>query len=165
MKKGLALFFSICIATLTWCQNKNAILAGPMLGFVELRSAKIWCEVSQSTEKVSINFKKVGANANGSTIVYKGSLGESFNPITFQLTGLDFNTSYQYEITAVSNQKTFKKEGKFTTTDLWQYRKNAPDFSFLTGSCAYFNEAAVDRQFVEINNPHTPSKSYGGDSS
>jgi alkaline phosphatase D len=44
---------------------------------------------------------------------------------------------------------------KFTTPDLWQFRKPAPDFSFLTGSCAYFNEPVFDR----------PGKPYGGDSS
>jgi alkaline phosphatase D len=37
---------------------------------------------------------------------------------------------------------------------LWQWRKPAPDFSFLTGSCAYFNEPIYDR-------PGTP---YGSDS-
>jgi alkaline phosphatase D len=46
-------------------------------------------------------------------------------------------------------------ETKFTTKDLWQWRKPAPDFSFLTGSCAYFNEPQYDR----------PGKPYGGDSS
>ena len=135
-----------------------------MLGFVELRSAKVWCEVSQATKKVSINFRKSSASGAGTTIVYDGTLGQSFNPITFDLTALDFNTTYQYEITAVADLKSFKKGGKFTTTDLWQWRKNAPDFSFLTGSCAYFNEPAVDRKFVEFNNPHTPAKPYGGDS-
>jgi alkaline phosphatase D len=44
---------------------------------------------------------------------------------------------------------------KFTTKDLWQWRKPAPDFTFLTGSCAYFNEPEFDR----------PGKPYGGDSS
>jgi alkaline phosphatase D len=38
---------------------------------------------------------------------------------------------------------------------LWQWRKPAPDFTFLTGSCAYFNEPEFDR----------PGKPYGGDSS
>jgi len=164
MRKGLALLFSLSIISLAHSQQNNAILGGPMLGFVELRSAKVWCEVSQATKKVSISFRKAWMSGAGTTIVYNGTLGQNFNPITFDLTALDFNTPYQYEITAVANQKTFKKGGKFTTTDLWQWRKNAPDFSFLTGSCAYFNEAAADRKFVEFNNPHTPAKPYGGDS-
>jgi alkaline phosphatase D len=43
----------------------------------------------------------------------------------------------------------------FKTSELWQWRKPAPDFVFLTGSCAYFNEPVYDR----------PGKPYGGDSS
>src|SRR5690349_5265575 len=103
MRKGLALLFSISIISLAHSQQNNAILGGPMLGFVELRSAKVWCEVSPATKKVSISFRKAWMSGAGTTIVYNGTLGQNFNPITFDLTALDFNTPYQYEITAVAN--------------------------------------------------------------
>jgi alkaline phosphatase D len=38
---------------------------------------------------------------------------------------------------------------------LWEWRKPAPDFSFLTGSCAYINDPEYDR----------PGKPYGNDPS
>ena len=164
MKKGFTLLSFLFVVLSGWCQEKNGIIAGPMLGFVELRTAKIWCEVSRNTQKVSISYKKEGSPASATSVSYTGKLGQDFNAINFQLTGLDFNTTYQYEIVATVGQKGFRKSGKFTTTDLWQYRKNAPDFVFLTGSCAYFNEPAVDRKFAEFNNPHTPARPYGGDS-
>jgi alkaline phosphatase D len=165
MKKGFILLVFLVSFHFVWCQDQNGIVAGPMLGFVELRTANIWCEVSHSTQKVSISYKKDGGSSASSSVVYKGTLGQEYNPVSFQLTGLDFNTSYQYEITALAGQKAFRKSGKFRTTDLWQFRKNAPDIVFLTGSCAYFNEPPVDRKFAEISNPHTPAKPYGGDSS
>jgi len=138
-----------------------------MLGFIELRTASIWCEVSPQTQKVSISYRKAGSKESFRTIAYAGKLGSEFNPINFRLVGLDFNTTYEYEITAISpsTQKNYKAAGKFTTTDLWQYRKNFPDFTFLAGSCAYFNEPAVDRMNTELINPHTPATPYGGDSS
>ena len=146
-------------------QTKSPFIAGPMPGLTELRTAKIWCEVSPETDKVTITYRKAGGATAGKTVTYNGKLGQAFNPITFDLTGLDFNTTYNYEIEARANHQLFKKTGQLTTADLWQYRKNFPDFTFLTGSCAYFNEPKVDRQFAEIINPKTPATPYGLDSS
>ena len=165
MKKRLLVFSFLFIAVSLNAQNKSAIVGGPMLGFIELRTASIWCEVSPTTQKVSVSYKKNGSGETSRSIVYAGKLGSDFNPISFRLTGLDFNTTYQYEITAVANNKPYKATGTFITKDLWQYRKNFPDFMFLAGSCAYFNEPAVDRMNTELINPHTPAKPYGGDSS
>ncbi|HEY8734695.1 MAG TPA: alkaline phosphatase D family protein, partial [Puia sp.] len=57
---------------------------------------------------------------------------------------------YQFIINHIKSKAT----GSIHTKDLWQWRKPAPDFSFLTGSCAYFNDPPYDR----------PGKPYGGDS-
>ena len=167
MKKRFSVLSLLFIAVSLIAQEKSAIVGGPMLGFIELRTASIWCEVSPQTQKVSISYRKAGSKESFRTIVYAGKLGSEFNPINFRLVGLDFNTTYEYEITAISPsiQKSHQAGGKFTTTDLWQYRKNFPDFTFLAGSCAYFNEPAVDRMNTELINPHTPAKPYGGDSS
>jgi alkaline phosphatase D len=40
---------------------------------------------------------------------------------------------------------------QFRTPPLWQWRTDPPDFTLLTGSCAYINEEAYDR----------PGKPYG----
>lgn len=159
--------FALCISLLlfTVANSQSAILGGPMLGTVELRTAKIWCEVSPQTTGVAISYKKAGSSEAMKTIKYKGSLLNDFNPVTFYLTGLDFNTRYQYEISAVASHKVETKGGFFTTTDLWQYRKNFPDFTFIMGSCSYFNEPKFDRLYSEFINPRTPATPYGYDSS
>jgi hypothetical protein len=51
MKKGITLISILIISLFVFAQEKGAIVAGPMLGFVELRTAKIWCEVSPQTQK------------------------------------------------------------------------------------------------------------------
>lgn len=127
-------------------------MAGPMLGQVELRDAKVWLEVAPSVKSVKLQYGKKGT-ATKSQIEYKGTLGKEFNPIVFTIGGLDFNTTYAYSF--IVNGQPARQKGEFTTKDLWQWRKPAPDFSFLTGSCAYFNEPRFDR----------PGKPYGGDSS
>jgi alkaline phosphatase D len=82
-------------------------------------------------------------------------LGNDFNPVKIELNGLKVNTAYQYSVLINNRPVTVPFATKFTTKELWQWRKPAPDFSFLTGSCAYFNETEFDR----------PGKPYGGDSS
>lgn len=129
------------------------IISGPMLGPVELRDAKVWVEVSQEVKTAALQYNKKGELKTSKTIAYKGGLGNEFNPISFTVGGLDFNTTYQYKIWI--NGKATTASGEFTTKDLWQWRKPVPDFSFLTGSCSYFNEPVYDR-------PGTP---YGKDSS
>lgn len=150
MKKWLlvaVLFVAVMTAT-----AQPRIISGPMLGPVELRDAKVWVEVSPEVKTVSLQYNKKGT-AQGKTILYRGELGNDFNPLQFTIGGLDPNTTYQYKL--LLNGKITNASGEFTTKDLWQWRKPAPDFSFLTGSCSYFNEPVFDR-------PGTP---YGKDSS
>jgi alkaline phosphatase D len=142
----LSFFYFLCIIA------QPRIISGPMLGPVELRDAIVWVEVSPEVKQAALVFNKKN-DAKTKTIVYKGELGNDFNPLKFTVGGLDFNTTYQYKI--IINGKPSTAFGEFTTKDLWQWRKPAPDFSFLTGSCSYFNEPVFDR----------PGKPYGGDSS
>jgi hypothetical protein len=37
-------------------------------------------------------------------------LGQDFNPIQFDIGGLDINTTYQYEITAIAESKILQSE-------------------------------------------------------
>ncbi|MEO6328529.1 MAG: alkaline phosphatase D family protein [Ginsengibacter sp.] len=136
-------------------QKIEGLVSGPWAGNVELRNATIWVEVSPSVKSVSIRFSPNGKSSEVKTITYKGELGKEFNPIKIELNGLDFNTIYTYNVLVDGKIVTPYAKSKFTTKDLWQWRKPAPDFTFLTGSCAYFNEPVYDR----------PGKPYGGDSS
>jgi alkaline phosphatase D len=129
------------------------IVSGPMLGPVELRDAKIWIEVSQDVKDVVLQYNKKGFANTINRVKYKGELGKPFNPLQLTIGGLDFNTTYEYKF--LVNGKATTAKGEFITKDLWQWRKPMPDFTFLTGSCSYFNEPVYDR----------PGKPYGGDSS
>jgi alkaline phosphatase D len=150
MKKIISFIASVCIAGVSFSQPR--VISGPMLGPVELRDAKVWVEVSSEVKTVSLQYNKKG-EVKSKAVLYKGELGNEFNPVQFTIGGLDINSSYDYTI--LVNGKSSGKKGSFTTKDLWQWRKPIPDFNFLTGSCAYFNQPVYDR----------PGKPYGGDSS
>lgn len=150
MKKIIFLLTCVIGSVLLFAQPR--VISGPMLGPVELRDARVWVEVSPEVKAVALQYNKQGEKS-GKTIQYKGLLGNEFNPLTFTIGGLDINTTYEYRV--LIDGKPTRKNGLFTTKDLWQWRKPIPDFSFLTGSCSYFNQSQYDR-------PGTP---YGKDSS
>ncbi len=132
------------------------LVSGPMLGPVELRTAKLWIEVKPGS-RVTLQYWKQGEMKYFKTMDKQTKIDDWFSPLVFYVVGLDINTAYEYRFAI--NQKAVmpptKADGNFTTKELWQWRKPAPDFSFLTGSCSYINEPAIDR----------PGKPYGGDSS
>lgn len=132
------------------------VVSGPMPGHVELRTAKIWVEVKPGTNAELWYWKK-GTMPSAQKLSANTDAGYWYTPVVFDLVGLDMNTTYEYQVIVNNkgNKRPSAADGQFTTTELWQWRKPAPDFTFLTGSCAYFNEPGFDR-------PGTP---YGKDSS
>ncbi len=155
-------FNSIIIATLLSitmaAQDKGLVIAGPMLGQVELRTASIWIESPVSVTP-ALRYWKKGATTNVSYARASSSpaaLSQGYNPVLFNIGGLEPQTTYEYQLVAQGDRKTgTKPHGQFTTKELWQWRKPAPDFSFITGSCSYVNQPPYDR----------PGRPYGGDSS
>jgi alkaline phosphatase D len=153
MKKLWLIFYFLPILFVQGQPLKTgAVVSGPMLGAVELRSAIVWLQVSADISSVSVNYWKDGNPEKSQQKNYTGELGREFNPVQIEIDGLEINSHYNYQF--ILNHIRSSATGSFNTRDLWQWRKPAPDFSFLTGSCAYFNEPIYDR----------PGKPYGGDS-
>ena len=134
---------------------QTALVSGPWVGNVELRNVMVWAELSPAVKTAAVKYFPQGKPASAKTVYFKGSFGKDFNPIKIELNGLELNTTYSYSLLLDGKPVSTSFATKFTTKDLWQHRKAAPDFSFLAGSCAYFNEPVYDR----------PGKPYGGDSS
>jgi alkaline phosphatase D len=151
-KLWLIFYFMSVLAANAQPVKPSAIVSGPMLGDVELRSAKIWLQVSSDIHTVSLEYWKESEPDKRKQKRFEGRLGSEFNPVQLEIGGLDIDSRYQYRF--ILNNIPSAAAGFFHTKDLWQWRKPAPDFSFLTGSCAYFNDPAYDR----------PGKPYGGDS-
>jgi alkaline phosphatase D len=134
---------------------KAQFISGPVLGPVELREAKVWVGVGPDTESARLKYKKVGDFTEKELNPEKFSIYE-FNTCVFTVGGLEPGSTYEYTVTVTDKtKKSIQKKGMITTKTLFQWRNPAPDFSFLTGSCAYFNEPQYDR----------PGRPYGLDSS
>jgi alkaline phosphatase D len=153
MKKLFLFCFLIPVIQKSVAQHPQ-LKSGPWAGNIELRNAVIWAEVSPSVKSVSIRYQSA-FNKIQKTISYKGELGKEFNPVKIELNGLQINSEYTYSILLDNKPVDLPFKTVFKTKDLWQYRKPAPDFNFLAGSCSYFNEPLHDR----------PGVPYGRDSS
>jgi alkaline phosphatase D len=131
------------------------IISGPMIGHTELRTSTIWMLFKQNVkEAVVIFYEKGSMNKKQSSFSISSGL---FKTATAILYDLEPGTTYNYRI-LVDKRKDTISSGQVTTQTLWQWRYKTmgmPNFSFLTGSCAYINQPEYDR----------PGKPYGNDSS
>lgn len=134
-------------------QEKTGVVSGPMLAQVELRTARIWFEAGSDLKSATVKYWKEGEKSSSQVPFTKINGYDRFSPMQVEIGSLEMNTRYQYRI--MYNGRETSYTGSFVTKELWQFRKPAPDFSFLAGSCTYFNEPAFDR----------PGKPYGQDSS
>ncbi|RYZ22327.1 MAG: alkaline phosphatase family protein [Chitinophagaceae bacterium] len=157
MTRVLLALFLLCSGALS-----AQIISGPMLGPVELRDATVWVSLRGGAQKLELLYFPVpppGVKAvmAGKIAINKPGAGAH----ALRLNNLKPGTRYRYLVTVedprimLADGTRNRDSGSFTTKELWQWRKPAPDFYFLTGSCAYFNEPEFDR----------PGKPYGGDSS
>lgn len=142
-------------------------IVGPVLGPVTFRTAGIWLSFENKNETAQIKYWLQGGNkamAKSASIMDNDqsiSQRAPYNIQRYLIADLEPATTYQYEVVVFDARKGLSgKEvpvatGSFTTQTLFQWRTNAPDFTFLTGSCSYFNQPKYDR----------PGKPYGQDSS
>jgi alkaline phosphatase D len=148
--KNISLFIFLLLTIDISAQNKS-LIAGPMIGHTELRSSTVWIE-STTAAGWSLKYFEPGVSSsmvNNHPIVEP--INENFT-LKFVAGNLEPGKTYQYQLLL---KGVLVATGNFTTQQLWQWRTAAPDFSFITGSCAYFNQPQYDR----------PGKPYGGDSS
>ena len=129
-------------------QDTTAIQSGPMIGHVSMRSAQLWVQTELEAE-VAAQYKTSGAAdwKQSSTIVTKENSAFTAH---IALESLEPGTTY--EVQCMVNGEPAGEPFDVTTQVLWDYRMDPPSFSFVTGSCAFINEAKYDR----------PGKPYGG---
>lgn len=129
------------------------VRTGPVLGPVEFRTASVWYAL-EGDDLWELECWPEASPEALRRFPAEESRRFEFRMAKFYLTGLAEGTTYHYRIVCRNTTLPPGERASFRTPVLWQYRQPAPDFSFLAGSCAYFNEAQFDR----------PGRPYGGDS-
>lgn len=150
--KMFILFLVLTAFVFPLLSQSSLLQSGPMLGPVTLRDVTIWI---QTKEKASIQIVYNIQNEKKQKFYseIKTALPDNGLCVNIHLTNLKPATTYSYAvlINKVKIQTTYPLE--FTTQALWQNRTDAPDFTFIAGSCFYINDTEYDR----------PGKPYGGE--
>jgi alkaline phosphatase D len=123
-----------------------------MPGYSEMREAVVWLQTKKKA-KVAMRYHPV---ENPKEIHYSDHvITEKSKAFTALLIAdqVKPGTRYAYEILIDGKPVKIPYPTHFQTQKVWKWRGNPPEFSMLTGSCAYINEEEFDR----------PGKPYGGD--
>ena len=150
-KLFLSFFFVLASLQISKAQHPKH-QSGPLLGFVEQMEVGIWYQTNKPATVQIAYWKKDKPNEVFKSEIQK-SVEATYFISKFRLSNLSYGTEYFYDILVDGKKASFNYPIKFKTQDLWQWRKPAPNFSAVLGSCLYINDPDYDR----------PGKGYGGE--
>ncbi|PLX03418.1 MAG: phosphodiesterase [Marinilabiliales bacterium] len=148
--KFLLVIIALAFTQISLTQN-SLISSGPMPGYSEMKEVAIWLQTTNTAE-VFIKYHQKGTDNERFTNKVITNKDKAFTAILIADT-LEPGNKYQYDVYVNGKKEVFPFETTFETQKIWKWRGDAPEFSFIMGSGAYFNETKYDR----------PGKPYGGD--
>lgn len=147
----LAIIVLITIGIVETVAQHSYVQSGPMLGPITLRDASIWVQTIKEAS-VSIAYTELKKDETYTQTIKVNTKAEDGYTTAIHLTNLKPATAYQYKVIVDNIEQKFEYPLTFTTQQHWQFRADAPDFSFVAGSCFYINDPSFDR----------PGQPYGG---
>ena len=142
----IILIFSFLIS------KEKHINAGPMVGYSQKMEVALWIQTKKKSNVKFIYWDVKNSKEIFETEEFITDKDSGFTA-TLIADSVKPGKVYNYQPIIDGIKINFDYELEFQTQEHWEYRKDAPDFSFAIGSCAYTNEKDKDR----------PGKSYGGD--
>lgn len=144
------MFIAIAYAdNAAWAAAK--ISAGPMPGYVAMRSAVIWLQADGEGGVVIEHWPQGRVSSARSSQPHRLEAKEDYTT-SVHIEGLEPGLTYEYRVRIDGVEQSFDAPLKFHTQPLWQWRGSPPDFTVAIGSCAYINDPPYDR----------PGPAYGG---
>ena len=146
MKKYINLITLFLLSHSLIAQIQKKVVAGPMIGYTEHREVCIWVQTT-CAQKVTIQYKRKDSKEKPIEIMQQLNAASNCKPVNlkFYPSLLEPGVTYNYEILLDNKSVSFPYPLSFTTKPLWEWRTDAPEFSFLAGSCLYLNDSAYDR--------------------
>ena len=141
--------FTLCLL-LASLPSLAQVLAGPMLGYSEMREVMLWVQTEKAAVVKYNYWVKGGDGSKMSTTPIMTRKNNYFIAKGIADDVLPGNV-YEYELILNGVKQQFDYPLEFQSQTLWQYRTDPPAFSFAVGSCVYTNQPEFDR----------PGKGYG----
>lgn len=132
--------------------QQSLLQSGPMIGYSDMVEVLLWAQTKAAAE-VYLSYHQ---KDEPSVILYTSTVTTQEKDAFIAkmvLSGLKPGTQYNYQLYINDQAVTFPYPTSFETQKIWRWRGDEPEFSFMSGSCAYVNESEFDR----------PGKPYGGD--
>ena len=151
MKKYLLLI--LILIGFNQLSAKNPLVqSGPMLGYSDVREVLIWLQTTKSVDVYAKYFNKENPKKVFKTEKIKTNKDNAF--IAKMIAdSVEPGKRYTYEIYINNRKVNFEYPLEFQSQLNWKWRQEAPDFSFIFGSCFYVNDEKYDRA----------GKEYGGE--
>jgi len=144
-------FFTVLSIAPTFSQ-KSLLQSGPMLGPITLTDATLWIQ-TKGEANVHFGYREKGSAAKYELTPKKMTKADDGFAASLHVGKLKPQTAYEYQAYINNIPLKFEYPLEFKTHTLWRYRTDAPDFTFVAGSCFYVNDPIFDR----------PGKPYGGE--
>jgi alkaline phosphatase D len=127
------------------------IMAGPMVGYATMAEVAVWVQ----TDQAGTVMMEYATQNNPDHVLKTEPVNTNADSFFTALLIARVTPGQQYDYRIFIDGQLVEKDYPLTfqSQPLWQHRHDAPDFSFVIGSCNYVNELEVDR----------PGKPYGGE--
>ena len=144
--RALLLLSAYCSLLTIGANAAGKLVSGPMLGYAAHREAFVWVE-TKDAKNVTLEYWLAGQPETAKKIT-KSRLRET--PAGGQISHfrpglLEMGATYDYSLSVDGVKLSFPFALTFKTHPLWEWRTPPPDFKFIFGTCAYFNEERHDR--------------------
>lgn len=142
--RAAAVFLSLSLLAAAAGAAPAQLVSGPMAGPPEHRAVKLWLQASGKAQARIEYWPLVeGQSSKRLQSAPVALTPEAQFSTHIKLTELEPGTRYAYRL--LLDGKQAGEALQFSTQELWQWRKDAPDFTLIAGSCAYVNEPVYDR--------------------
>ncbi|MCB0601801.1 MAG: alkaline phosphatase family protein [Saprospiraceae bacterium] len=151
-KPAFVLLF--CLGPVFISNAQSSLLqSGPMLGYSEMREVLLWVQTTEPAEVFVTYWEKDIEHPD--TLMTRVNLTDEEEANTVKLIADQVmpGKHYQYQLYINGEPVTLNYPTEFQSQPIWKWRHDPPDFTMVTGSCAYINEPEFDR-------PGTPYGSH-----
>ena len=144
-------FIAILLLPCTIISAQSEYLqSGPMVSYSTMMEVGLWAQTTESADVYFEYWVPGNPGLRYKTEVIQTTKEKAF--VAFTVADLiEPGTTYNYSLYINDAFIPRPYPLEFETQSLWQWRNDAPDFTFATGSCAFVSEAKYDR----------PGKPYG----
>jgi alkaline phosphatase D len=149
MKNRLLFIFISTCAILPLLSSAQAVVnpllqSGPMLGYSDMRESMIWVQTTSPAEVYAAYFDLTNPKIIRHTNKIRTTKEFAFTARLIA-DSVEPGNHYSYKIYINGKPVKLPYSTEFRTPSIWRWRTDPPEFTMLTGSCAYINQQEYDR--------------------